>query len=131
MGNESAYYLHFNCKKGESITIVTGADFYYRFPLSNGRVSPFRDYRLNSNEDLWIYPNDEDVIGKLTMILSSEKMKFIPLTNAALHTVRGTTNDDNSYFYNHDEDYINPNNSISATWTKILPDEQFALKIKW
>lgn len=131
MGNQSEYYLHFDCKKGKSITLITGADFYYKLPLDNNRASPFRKYILNSNEDLWIYPNDEDVIGKLTMIIYSKNIKFISQTNSALHTIGGSVNDDSDYFYNHDENFKNPNNSISKTWEKILPDEQFALKVKW
>lgn len=131
MGNASSYYLHFDCKKGESVTLITGANFYYKFPLQNGRLSQFRDYRLNSNEDLWIYPNDEDVIGKLTMIIYSNNIKFLPQANSALHTIRGTINNDDDYYYNYDPDFENPNNSISKTWEKILPDEQFALRVKW
>ena len=130
MGNESAYYVHFNCKKGKTTTLVTGADFFYKYPLSNGRPSPFRDYTLGSNEDLWIYPNDEDVIGRLTMIVSSDKMKFVPVVNGALHTIGGRINDDDDYYYNYKEEF-NSNNSVSSTWEKIKPGEHFALKIKW
>lgn len=134
MGNESTFYVHFECKKGESITMMTGADFYYTFPLKDNRFSPFRDYKLASNEDLWIYPNEEDVIGKLTMIWSSHDIKLQQISGAAFHTLttgKTNVNDDKDAFYNLDENSVSKNNSVSATWKNILPDEQFALKIKW
>ncbi len=134
MGNESTYYVHFDCKQGESITLMTGADFYYTYPLKSGRHSPFREYNLNSNEDLWIYPNEEDVIGKLTMIWASYDIKLQSISGNALHTYtngKAKINDDRDAFYNFDENSQNNNNSVSASWKNILPDEQFALKIKW
>lgn len=134
MGNQHSYYVHFDCKKGDSHTIMTGADFYYSLPLADNRYTPFRDTRLAANEDLWIYPNEEDVIGKLTMIISSNDIKFKSISNSALHTIirdGAKLNDDKDAFYNFDENQINSNNSISYTWSRILPDEQFALKIKW
>ena len=135
MGNESKYYVHFECKKGESRTIMTGANFYYKLPLKDNRNSRFRDYRLASNEDLWIYPNEDDVIGRLTMIISSKDLKFEIISGNALHTYnnaeKGKVNDDNDTFYNFDENSLSRNNSVSYSWAKILPDEQCALRIKW
>jgi hypothetical protein len=134
MGNQHSYYVHFDCKRGDSHTIITGADFYYFLPLADSRYTPFRDTRLAANEDLWIYPNEEDVIGKLTMIISSDDIKFKSISNSALHTTirdGAKLNDDKDAFYNFDENQINSNNSVSYTWSRILPDEQFALKIKW
>jgi len=134
MGNESKYFVHFDCSKGESQTIMTGANFYYKLPLQDNRDGVFREYRLASNEDLWIYPNEDDVIGKLTMIVSSKDLKFQPISENALMTYsdgQGKVNKDNDAFYNFDQNSLSKNNSVSYTWTKILPDEQLALKIKW
>jgi hypothetical protein len=135
MGNQQKYVVQIECKKGEGKTIVTGADFYYRFPLANDRNSTFRNFSLAHNEDLWIYPNTEDVVGKHTMIFNSRDLALEPNAQGALHTIgssAGKINNDCDGFYNANQNSeTSTNRSISYTWYKILPDETFALKVKW
>jgi hypothetical protein len=134
MGNQQKFVVQIECKKGLSRTIMTGADFYYKLPLKNDRISQFRNIKLNNNEDLWVYPNSDDVVGQHTMIFSSEDLYLKPIADAAIHT-KSTTNgkliDDATPFYNYAEYGESKYVSVSYTWYKILPDEIFGLKIRW
>jgi hypothetical protein len=131
IGNDTKYQIPFNCKKGESKTIITGADYYYSLPLESNRSTSFKDYLLMQNEDLYFYPNEYDVIGKLKMIISSEDIKFKEIPNAAFHSISGKTIFYSDAFYNFDAEAKNACNSVSAEWKTILPDESFALHVVW
>ena len=55
---------------GERQTIVTGAHYRFDLPLPDKRnVHDFTD--LTPLEDAWCYPNLEDVIGELTIVVQS------------------------------------------------------------
>lgn len=131
MSNPNQYYVVFECKKGETKTIITGADYYYKYPLQDKRSSDFRNIVLGTEEDLWIYPNKDDVIGDLTIIIESASLKLIPFEKGAMQNIGNTkTNDKDIKHHYSQSDSRNTSNTISASWSKILPDQIFGLRFR-
>lgn len=132
MSNPNQYYVVFECKKGETKTIITGADYYYKYPLQDKRISDFRNIVLGSNEDLWIYPNKDDVIGDLTIILESSTLKLKPFEKGAMQNIGNTKINDREIKHHYSQnDSRNTSNTISASWNKILPDQMFGLHYQY
>ncbi len=72
-----------NLKAGERRTIVTGAKYTYTLPFPEKRnVHDFHD--LTPREDVWGYPNTEDVIGELTILVESDAPLKTPRDGDAL-----------------------------------------------
>jgi len=118
--DETAYFVHFNCKKGETHTIITGNDEYEK-----GAGIPI-EYYLR-------YPNDDDVIGKLTMLISTHDFKFRTILKSAVRIIKNgqeIRQNEQDAFYNQDENQYSSNVSVSYSWTKILPGEELYLVIK-
>jgi hypothetical protein len=131
------YYVGFNCNKGESITLVTGVNYIYDIHKLKKRTENIGTWHvtLDSNQELWSYPNDSDVIGKLTMIFTSKDYKF------------ESRNQDALFFSENDKTKISIPDSalvkltanispsrystISYTWRTLLPYQYMALRIKW
>ena len=118
-GNEQTYYVHFDCKKGESHTLITGKDSYSN---SAAYLEDFSAY----------YPNEEDVVGNLTIIVSTKDYKLKTNSNSAVRvTVKNgvKVNEEKDSFYNSNDESDSYNNTVSHTWNRVLPDEQFNLYV--
>jgi len=62
---------------GQRHTIVTSARYTYALPYPKTRhVHDFKN--LGPNEDVWCYPNEEDVVGEIVLVIRSRRPVLAP-----------------------------------------------------
>jgi hypothetical protein len=85
--NGSRYSLSIQGKKGEMITVVTGATYTYPIPLTSGRITPQGSITLTGDNDYYAYSNKEDYIKNLTIVLESSQIDLNPYGALAAFSV--------------------------------------------
>lgn len=124
-----AYTIEFDGQQGEQRTVVTGAELEYVLPLPPDRPGFGNRVRLKSNEEFWRYPNDQDVICELTMIIQSDTTPITPVgiggafargsevtPKAAASRMTGETRQ----------------HSLSARWDQtLLPGDEVGIHFTW
>ena len=128
------YNVFFNAQMGDTHTIVTGADETLALPFPDQRVS--RDVLLRKNEDVVLYPNDDDVIGELTIIIESDTTHFVPMHPLRFNAgAKSAPVDDGQVTMSESgdpADKSHPSTSvISARWRMVMPGEKVGLQFRW
>lgn len=122
------YYVKFSAKRDEVKTLVTGADYKYRLPFagSSNSASCFSDLRLENDEWMVCYPNDQDFIDHLTMIVEAANINLLQVANGSFRkdSVMAT----NNIIYRQ---YQNNKYTLVASWDQLKPGECIAMKFKW
>jgi hypothetical protein len=125
----SAYDVDVQAKAGQRFTVMTGAVLDYTLPL-DVRPLPRQLGNLQPNEDSWFYPNKEDFIGSITIVVESPTTALRP---HALQAIRMR----NKQVVNHDARLSGPEGSkpfersISYTWFNLTPGDLVGLVYAW
>jgi hypothetical protein len=109
---DGSYAVPFQANRGDVRLIVTGADFQYRIPPTR----TIRGQALSGQEDFWEYPNNEDVICNLALVVEKDGVVVTPVGKRA-ELVRGDTFDGNS------ATVFNVGSIFGAQWTQIVPGD--------
>jgi hypothetical protein len=127
---DGRYWVKFQAKQNDIITIVTGANYFYDFPLSNANgTSCFGDVQMSNDEWFTCYPNSEDYIDNLTILIESSNVNLSLLPNATFRkTMDGSIvrNEGICKVYSTDNQC-----TLVAKFGKISPGECVGFKIKW
>lgn len=126
------YWVHFDLKKNDVTSLLTGANFHYRFPLINsGNPTCFSNLTINpENEYFTCYPNSIDYIDNLIIIIESKDLELSLPPNSAFRKVKPEADEiisDGSckVYVNNDQC------TLSASWNRIIPGECVGFKLRW
>lgn len=107
-------------------TLVTGARYEYTSPMPNKRdIHDF--HNLGPTEDAWCYPNTEDVIGEVTIIIRSDA-PLVPSNDGDALLVDRSTPPKETKVPSKPE-FRSPANGesgpyiVTARWTNVLPQQ--------
>jgi hypothetical protein len=128
-GMKGWYTVNFSAKSNSIKTIVTGADYYYEKPmLPHGEVCSGK-VDVAKDEWVWCYPNGDDFIDRLTMIVEAANFNVLPADNSMIRSASKTqlNFDKSSCMQNATTDKC----TIVAAWDKIYQGECVSLKHKW
>jgi hypothetical protein len=131
-GQGNFYDIPVTLGSNETKTIMTGCDYYFKLPLLPNRNEVTGDMTVNSKQDVYIYPNDEDVIKSLTIRIASNTLNIRPMVDAA-RRYRGSSIDKKDAFLQFDEFHIAKYNSrsISSTWQNLFPQDRVVIYFEW
>lgn len=120
---DDAYNVMMDIPAGETRTIVTGATFVYSLPLQNDRPAFGQSILLTQDQEFFSYPNEEDVIGELTILIESDDVMFSPVGQSAKRSrADGSIAPDEEYRFNDGN-----SRSLSAHWKNVMPKEEVGL----
>ena len=126
------YDVFFNVRKGDLHTIITGADEVLQLPMPDRR---YRDIVLGGYEDVALYPNDDDVISELTIVVESDTVHLDPIRPMRFGLGESAPVEDGEMKFGlsgDPNDKLHPiTRVISARWRKVVPGEKVALKYDW
>ena len=121
---DNAYSVMMEIPAGETRTIVTGATFVYNLPLESNRPALGTSILLTPEQEFYSYPNDEDVIGEMTILIETDTLKLSPVGQPAKRLrADGTVAPDEEYRFNQNGD----RRSLSAHWKNVMPKEEVGL----
>ncbi|MEO8771257.1 MAG: hypothetical protein ABI402_14275 [Ferruginibacter sp.] len=86
--NGSKYSLSVEGKKGDVLTVVTGATYSYPIPLADKRITPKGSITLTGSNDYYAYLNELDYIENLTIVLESPQIIILPYGDRSAFSVR-------------------------------------------
>jgi hypothetical protein len=122
-----AYSVMMDIPEGETRTIVTGATFVYDLPLNNNRSAFGERILLAQDQEFFSYPNQEDCIGELTLLIEADKAKISPVGQAAKRSrPDGSVAPDVEVH----SDPSGEQHSISAHWKDLMPMEEVGIHFK-
>lgn len=131
---DTSYDVKFQVQKGTPYTVVTGADYKYPLPLSANRKAAAEILTLPSNEEFYSYPNTEDQICQLSILIESPTTVLQPAeTESGLrYTLAGITgNIQRSQTHFVQNDANGSVGSLSAHWNDVVPSEEVGIHFRW
>lgn len=131
-GKGNVFDIILNMDVNNTKTILTGCDYYFNLPLPNNRNEVAGDMPVNSTQDVYIYPNDEDVIKSITIRIASNNINIRPIVKGA-RRYRGENIIKDDPYLQYDVNGIAKysSRSISYTWKNILPKERVIIYFEW
>jgi hypothetical protein len=119
----------FDAKAKQPRSITTGTVYLYDLPLKRGRPAFASTVTLNERNDHLAYPNENDVICEITLIVESEGVKVIPEGQAAkrVMTNRAVLQGDVTV---HEAPGGFPRTLI-ARWLNVSPGEEVGIEYTW
>jgi len=128
------YNVYFNVKRGDLHTVVTGSDEVFDLPLPDQRIS--RDVRLRQDEDIVVYPNDDDVIGELNIIVESDTTRLMPVQSLRFGVgAKSAPVEDGQIRMNESGDPADKSHPstvvITGRWQSIPPGVRLGLLFRW
>jgi hypothetical protein len=121
---DDAYTVMMDIPAGETRTIVTGATFVYSLPLAGGRQALGQAVQMTQAQEFYSYPNEEDVIGELTMLIESDSLKISPVGQSAKRSKPdGSIAPDEEVRFSKSDD----RRTLSARWKEVMPKEEVGL----
>jgi hypothetical protein len=127
--NTGSYWVKFGAEKEEIVTVTTGANFQYAFPLieSSGKAGCFTDVDLAKDEWLTCYNNTADYIDKITIIVEGDNVDVtLPPESAHRKGSEQSTGDGSCRVYS-----TNNKCTLVAKWAKLGPGDCVGFKIRW
>ena len=128
---DGRYWVRFSAKKDEILTLTTGANYSYSLPFSlQNSTGCFSNMTLLDNEWFTCYPNANDYIDNLTIIIEGKNVDIsLPRSNSAYRKKNGgslNAGDGSCKVYSS-------NNfcTLVAKWGNISPGECVGFKINW
>ncbi|MDX6444407.1 MAG: hypothetical protein QOH71_1481 [Blastocatellia bacterium] len=117
-------------KDGEIKTIVTGADYVYSLPLPIGRSALRGSVPLSASQDHWSYPNDNDIVCEINIVLESDSIRVQPVSlGAKRRGIDGRITAHNVIAEAPPE--AQSNISLTASWSNVMPGEIVSLFFTW
>lgn len=126
----SIYSVRIAAREGDRFTVVTGVTFEYTLPYPADRTAPAEVARLGPNQDYWVYPNREDFVGELTLILESPTTMLQPMERGA---IRVTNNQPKlaDVFVGERVGAKPEQRSLSYSWQHLRPGERVGILYRW
>lgn len=123
----------FSLKKGQRRTIVTGAKILYPAEMP-GHGDSHGFGKLGAREQALYYPNLEDVIGELTILVQSESMTLQQpqYDDAGTWDEAWTKRDEAGppTLTSSDSEGIR-HSVLTARWTKLVPKQNAGVRVRW
>lgn len=132
----SRFYVDLSLSKGETRTFTTGVDLKIRLPLANDRVDYAR-HKLQPNEDFVAYPNDEDYVGNVLVIVRSKTTAIRPNSGYAAVVSHNLKHADQSIRPDFTEAQYSPKSesngwyTVSKEWSNLPPGDELAVFFEW
>jgi hypothetical protein len=127
---DGRYWVKFEAKKNEIVTVVTGANYLYSIPLpENGSSGCFQNLTVSKNEWFTCYPNDLDEIDDMMIIIEAGNIELRLPPNSMYHKAKDgavTTSDGTCRIYSS-----NNKCTLVARWQNISHGECVGFKIDW
>jgi hypothetical protein len=127
---DGAFYVKFAAKKNEIKSLTTGANYFYPTPLAKNNKTCFGIISILDDEWVWCYPNSEDFIDNLSIIVESENVN-IDLPDAALLRSDDSGNISTADGTCRKIKSKNECTTLVARWQNLNPNECAAFKIRW
>lgn len=128
--SDGRYWVKFDLKKGQTKTILTGANYVYSVPLTNtSSTSCFGDILTSNKQWMTCYPNSLDYIDNITIVIEADGIE-ISLPPVASYKKAKEGNliqaEGSCKVFS-----TNNNCTLVAKWEKIAPGECVGFKINW
>jgi hypothetical protein len=126
--NQVTFNVNFDADKGDVYTIVTGMRILEDLPLKERTL---RGFHFAPNEYVAVYPNDEDYIGQVTLLLTSATTHLKVTNNAAWRKADSEANPRFSpaqLSQSASESYAT---TLCARFSNVTPGEIVGLKYYW
>lgn len=129
-GQGETYDVRFSGKKGEIRTVTTAGRYVHTLPYPERRILR-EQLQLGPKEDTWNYPNEEDVIREITMLIISDRPSLDGTTKTAAKRLDsdGKLLADTATASGGNSD--SPFKTLSARWEQVMPNEEVAIHFKW
>jgi hypothetical protein len=129
-GGGGKYQVAFSAKRGEPITLMTGAELEFALPLADGRSAFRGQITVNHDADFWFYENIDDVICDLTQVVESRTLRLVPVGRGGLRLgIAPKTEAD--VIYQASPSIAASNSSLLLKWDTLLPGEDAGVVFKW
>jgi hypothetical protein len=126
------YGLELALGKGQTRTVVTGADFTYAItPTAQGRFA-LGSIPLQQNQDSYSYSNEQDVVCELAILIESSSEPIYPLQeqqSAVRVDDKGALSRSAVHFVS--DEPPGKRSTISARWSKLMPNEKVGIIFRW
>lgn len=126
---KSAFQVLFNMDKDDVRTVVTGANFVLPLPFAN-RKELDHHLPIFANQDFQGYPNKEDAICELNVVIESKSLPIRPEGNAAKSYFQSNLKDAKANL-RYDENAGNGVRTISARWRNVKIGETVGIYYSW
>lgn len=128
--NGSRYDVQIEANANDTYTVITGANFYYDLPFTSDRMVPAAVRSLSRNEDYWIYPNEDDFVGQITISIESPTTRMQALQRGKLRiTNKQPLLDDVTTYAPTDAQPAQQ--SLTASWSTVRPREKVGILYSW
>ncbi len=134
-GDFANYDVRFKIPKGDVHSLTTGVDEVIRLPMADKRQ--YRGTELSSEEDVASYPNKEDVIADLTIIIESSSI-HLHAKDAFLSEGADSSAVNSQRVSVAQNDTLGTSSSslpglstISARWENVKPGQNAILRYGW
>jgi hypothetical protein len=123
------FNVFFDVDKDDIRTVVTGANFLIPLPLAS---RPELENHINvlANQDFQAYPNTEDAICELNMIIESKSLQIEPVGDAAKRFFEGNLKSEEARF-SFDRSSSSGVRTISARWRNVMIAETVGIHFQW
>jgi len=129
-GGGGKYQVAFAAKRGEPITLVTGAELEFALPLADGRPAFRGQVTVNHDADFWYYENIDDVICDLTQVVESRTLHLVPVGRGGLR-LGIAPKAEADVIYQASPSIAASNSSLLLKSNTVLPGEDAGVVFKW
>lgn len=128
--NDHQFYVDFEARQGDVITLVTGVEYNYQNPFDRRvrEVACFEAINLTEKDWMACYPNSSDWIQKMTIIVESANF---PITFSSDAAVRKKVDNSLSVDDATCRSYRSESCTVVANWYMLQPTECVAIKVQW
>jgi len=132
-GTGNVFDIPLDLSNNQTKTLVTGCDYYFKYPLQMGRNEVAGDIPVNSTQDVYIYPDEDDVIKSLTIRIASTNLNIRPMPGAARFYRDGAniTQADPGLHYDQFNIAKYPSRSIAYNWKNVFPGQRAVIYFEW
>jgi Caspase domain len=121
----SSFNVRLPMQPGDIRTVITGTDYVYSLPSSAPRKAFGEIYTLSGERDAITYPNTEDVIYEITILLDMPQSAVGP--GRFVIALRDNGNKISTPVVLTPTDDSNDRISLSARWTNVYPGEEVGI----
>jgi hypothetical protein len=130
-GGGNKYQVAFTAKRGELLTLTTGADFEYNLPLADGRSAFRGKITVNHDHDFWYYQNIDDVVCELTEIVELDALHLVSDGRGGMRLNSKGVPLEGDVQYQSNPTIPGSNTALLMDWRTVLPGEDVGLIFTW
>lgn len=123
---DSSYVVPLELLEGQAAVVMTGADYHFPAEMPTRNI---RGVTLGPKEDFWAYPNQEDVICALSIVVEAKDVAVHPINAAILVGTDGKITPSRSF---QNSGGAGPGkSSVSARWQNVVPGDEALVYYAW